>query len=129
MQGGQSKKVITNKTVLPPVVVKQEYPASAVTNKRLNNNIPSHLDVPKKLPSAKKSPPPEIKSEGEYFNPQLILSIICYDSRELKCSISWENLEHKLGSTREIIIYPCLIFFRAPPYFAPMDTCALSSLS
>ena len=81
-----SKKVITNKTVLPPVVVKQEFGvassnstnsqnsnsqnlgqsgASANKLQRLNNNIPSHLqDVPKKMPSAKKSPPPEIKSEN-----------------------------------------------------------------
>ena len=56
-----NKKVITNKTVLPPVV-KQEF-AKRPTNHN-NNNIPSHLDVPKKLPSAKKSPPPEIKSEN-----------------------------------------------------------------
>ena len=85
----QSKKVITNKTVLPPVVVKQEFgvatsnnsnsnsqnsnsqnlgqSAGASANKlqRLNNNIPSHLqDVPKKLPFAKKSPTPQIKSEN-----------------------------------------------------------------
>jgi len=71
----QSKKVITNKTVLPPVVVKQEFAQSSTASnssgqsankqQRLNNNIPSHLqDVPKKLPSAKKSPPPEIKSEN-----------------------------------------------------------------
>ena len=60
----QSKKVITNKTVLPPVVVKQEYACSNNKQPRLNNNIPSHLDVPKKLPSAKKSPPPEIKAEN-----------------------------------------------------------------
>jgi hypothetical protein len=74
----QSKKVITNKTVLPPVVVKQEFTQSTSSStasnssgqssnkqQRLNNNIPSHLqDVPKKLPSAKKSPPPEIKSEN-----------------------------------------------------------------
>ena len=55
----------TNKTVLPPVV-KQEFAKRPNHN---NNNIPSHLDVPKKLPSgpagpcAKKSPPPQIKSE------------------------------------------------------------------
>ncbi len=77
----QSKKVITNKTVLPPVVVKQEFGvassnstnsqslgqsgASANKLQRLNNNIPSHLqDVPKKLPFAKKSPTPQIKSEN-----------------------------------------------------------------
>ena len=81
-----SKKVITNKTVLPPVVVKQEFGvassnstnsqnsnsqnlgqsgASANKLQRLNNNIPSHLqDVPKKLPFAKKSPTPQIKSEN-----------------------------------------------------------------
>ena len=53
--------MITNKTVLPPVV-KQEF-AKRPTNHN-NNNIPSHLDVPKKLPSAKKSPPPEIKCEN-----------------------------------------------------------------
>ena len=85
----QSKKVITNKTVLPPVVVKQEFGAAASNSnstnsqnsnsqnlgqssgasanklQRLNNNIPSHLqDVPKKLPFAKKSPTPQIKSEN-----------------------------------------------------------------
>ena len=51
----------TNKTVLPPVV-KQEF-AKRPTNHN-NNNIPSHLKVPEKLPSAKKSPPPEIKCEN-----------------------------------------------------------------
>lgn len=51
--------MITNKTVLPPVVVKQEF-----ANKRLNNNIPSIVEMSKKLPSAKKSPPPEIKVES-----------------------------------------------------------------
>jgi hypothetical protein len=86
VQQQQSKKVITNKTVLPPVVVKQEFGvasnnstnsqssnsqnlgqsgASANKLQRLNNNIPSHLqDVPKKLPFAKKSPTPQIKSEN-----------------------------------------------------------------
>ena len=63
-----SKKVITNKTVLPPVVVKQEFGNHAKprppNHNNNNNNIPSHLDVPKKLPSAKKSPPPEIKLEN-----------------------------------------------------------------
>ena len=66
-QQQQSKKVIANKTAQIPVVVKQEFAGSSSNNKqqRLNNNIPSHLqDVPKKLPSAKKSPPPEIKSEN-----------------------------------------------------------------
>ena len=55
--------MITNKTVLPPVVVKQEFTKRPSPNNN-NNNIPSHLDVPKKLPSAKKSPPPEIKMEN-----------------------------------------------------------------
>ena len=59
-----SKKVITNKTVLPPVVVKQEFAHAKRPTNHNNNNIPSHLDVPKKLPSAKKSPPPEIKMEN-----------------------------------------------------------------
>ena len=87
VQQQQSKKVITNKTVLPPVVVKQEFGVATSNNstnsqnsnsrnleqsgasanklQRLNNNIPSHLqDVPKKLPFAKKSPTPQIKSEN-----------------------------------------------------------------
>jgi hypothetical protein len=64
-QQQQSKKVIANKTAQIPVVVKQEFASSSNKQQRLNNNIPSHLqDVPKKLPSAKKSPPPEIKSEN-----------------------------------------------------------------
>ena len=49
--------------MLPPVVVKQEFTKRPSPNNN-NNNIPSHLDVPKKLPSAKKSPPPEIKMEN-----------------------------------------------------------------
>ena len=71
-----SKKVITNKTVLPPVVVKQEFAHAKRPTNHNNNNIPSHLDVPKKLPSAKKSPPPEIKMENNGIKMEGELSIM-----------------------------------------------------
>ena len=86
-----SKKVITNKTVLPPVVVKQEFAKQNLLNHN-NNNIPSHLDVPKKLPSAKKSPPPPIKSEnikleGELWNTHMDT---CNAQKQLlKAKVSW----------------------------------------
>ena len=88
-----SKKVITNKTVLPPVVVKQEFAHAKRPTNHNNNNIPSHLDVPKKLPSAKKSPPPEIKMEnngikmeGELSNMQnSIQNVNHFDSKKQVC--------------------------------------------